>query len=252
VSQYGGVLGGVNSLLFGASPDVGSIMDQQVQTNRPDQNTPFANSKWTRGPNGEWIQNTGFNGPLAGAADSLMTQWGQNAAAGYGNGDTARNQAIDASWGQFQRMNEPLMAQQENKSRSDLLNMGLDMGSAGFNTGFGNTLDANNRQRLNAQDQAIAAGDRAQAQTFNQNRQSWLDPLGALGQMQGLLTMPGFKADESERAKMEMASYGQEMKNITGLLQGGREVAGSLGIMPPVAKSEPTYNGPGSPNYKYG
>jgi hypothetical protein len=189
---------------------------------------------------------------MQGANNSLMTQWGQNAAAGYGNGDTARNQAIDASWGQFQRMNEPLMAQRENKSRSDLLNMGLDMGSQGYDTGFGNTLRANDAQRLNAQDQAVAAGDRAQAQTFNQNRQSWLDPLGALGQMQGLLEMPGaggLAAAGQQQFGSEMDAYNSQMNNITGLLQGAGSVAGAVGGMPSLGGAP----GGGQPsNFSYG
>ena len=239
----GGILGAANSLLFGAQPGVPNfygLANQQTQANRPNQYTPYGQSEWKQDPaTGAWTQNTGFSGALQGANDSLMTQWGKNAAAGYGNGDTARNQAVNASWGQFERMNEPLMAQRENKSKSDLLNMGLDAGSEGFNTGFGNTLRANDTSRLNAQDQAIAAGDRAQQQTFNQNRQSWMDPLSAMGAMQGLLQMPNvpgagnYLQAGQDQFNAENTQYGQTMNNITGLLGGGAQVAGMMGGMPP-------------------
>jgi hypothetical protein len=252
----GGILGGVNDLLFGgqpSTPDFMALANQQTQANRPNQNTPYASNQWAQDPTtGAWTQNVGFNPTLQGANESLQGQWAQNAANGYGTGDDARRQSVDASWGQFQRMNDPMMAQREQKTRSDLLNMGLDMGSEGFNTGMGNTLQANDNMRLNAMDQAVQAGDRAQNQTFNQNRQSWMDPLGAMGQMQGLLGMPTVpQAGNYQQAGLnqfnaEQEQYGQQMTNITGLLQGAGSVAGAVGGMPSLG------GGSGSGLFSYG
>jgi hypothetical protein len=238
----GGILGGVNDLLFGATPtapDAMAAADKQMQASRPNQTTPFGSSQWSQDANGNWSQNTAFDPKMQGAADSLMTQWGQNAANGYGTGDDARRQSVDASWGQFQRMQNPLMAQREGKSRSDLLNMGADMGSEAYNTGMGNTLQANDNLRLNAMDQAVQAGDRAQGQTFNQNRQAWSDPLNALGTMQGMLQMPSFQTGGNYQTAAQqqfgndMTQYGTTMDNITGLLNGAGQVGGMLMGMPP-------------------
>lgn len=238
----GGIVGGVNSLLFGNKPNTPDFMklaDKTTQANRPDQTTPFGSSRWTQDANGNWSQSTSFDPKLSGAADSLMTQWGKNAANGYGTGDDARRQAVDAEWGQFQRMNNPLMDQRENKSRSDLLNMGLDAGSDAYNTGFGNVRTANDKQRLNAMDQAVMAGDRAQGQTFNQNRQAWSDPLNALGTMQGLLQMPGFKngADYGGAGQQqygaEMGRYNQNKQDFTDLVNGATDVGKLAFGMPP-------------------
>jgi hypothetical protein len=242
----GGVIGGAAGLFSPESPDAGNALALAT----PNQNTPYGQRRWSQGPDGRWTQDTTYSPEMQGANNSLMTQWGQNAAAGYGNGDTARNQAIDASWGQFQRMNEPLMAQRENKSRSDLLNMGLDMGSQGYDTGFGNTLRANDAQRLNAQDQAIAAGDRAQAKTFQQNRQSWLDPLTAMEGMNSLLTMPGagglVNAGQAQFGN-EQQVYENQNAQMTGLLEGGATVAGAIGGMPSLGGAAG-----GGGNFAYG
>lgn len=256
----GGVLGSVNDLLFGGQPkipDFTGAANAQTAANRPDQTTPYGTSQWTQDPvTGKWSQKTSFTGPLAGAADSLMTRWGQNAAAGYGTGDDARRQAQQAAWSQFSSMMDPIMAQRENKSRSDLLNMGLDPGSTGYNTGYGNVTSANDKLRLEGMDQSVEAGNRAQAQTFAQNRQSWLDPLSALGQMQGLLQMPGVPGAGNYLGAAEaqyganQGQYGQTMSNITGLLQGAGSVAGMLGGMPsiPGLGSTGGYMPPGGPS----
>jgi hypothetical protein len=259
---YGGVLGGVNSLLFGAPPkppDSMALANQQTQANRPDQTTPYGQSNWSQDANGNWSQNVSFSPGMQGANDSLMTQWGQNAANGYGTGDDARRQSTDAAWSQFQRMSNPLMQQREDKSKSDMLNMGLDMGSTGFNTGMGNTLQANDNLRLNAMDQSIAAGDRAQAQTFNQNRQQWLDPLSAMQGMQSMLTMPnvpgagGYQQAGQNQFANEMTQYGANQDTYTGLINGAGQVAGAIGGMPPSGMTG-GFGGGGSAggNFAYG
>jgi len=237
----GGLLGGASDLLFGSQPDVPDFMGiakQQLQANRPNQNTPYGQRQWVQDANGNWTQNTSFSPEMQGANDSLMTQWGQNAANGYGTGDDARNQSIDASWGQFQRMNDPLFAQQQTRAKSDLLNSGADMGDSIYGQQMGNLNDQQDRMRLNAQDQAIAAGDRAQGQTFSQNRQAWMDPLTAMQGMNSLLTMPGVPQTndlmQGAQAQFgaETGQYQQGMQNITGLLNGAGSVAGAVGGIP--------------------
>jgi len=236
-----GLLGGVNDLLFGKQPsipDFNGIANQQLQANRPDQNTPYGSRQWVKDANGNWTQNTSFSPEMQGANNSLMTQWGQNAANGYGNGEDARNQSIDASWGQFQRMNDPLFEQQQTKARSDLLNSGADAGDSIYGTQMGNLNDQQNKMRLNAQDQAVAAGDRAQGQTFNQNRQAWMDPLNAMQGMNSLLTMPGVPQTNDlmqgaqQQFGAETGQYNQNLQNITGLINGGTAIAGAVGGMP--------------------
>lgn len=187
----GGLFGG-----FGGGSDVDymALANQQTQANRPDQTTPFASSNWTQGPNGEWSQQVGFNPQLQGAADSLMTQWGQNAASGYGNGQDAFNQAFGASWGAAQNALNPIYDQRENALRSRLLNSGAELGGEIGQTSMGAFGDQRAKDYQNALYGAVGQGFAAQGQMFNQNRQAWLDPLNALGNMQGLLQMPNVPA----------------------------------------------------------
>lgn len=186
----GGLLGGAMGLLGGGGQSAAEAAAQQTRANRPDQNTPFANSNWTEGPNGQWAQDVGFNPALQGAADSLMTQWGQNAANGYDSGWDAFGTARDAALGTSRAQLDPMWAQRDQALRSQMANQGLDPNSQIAVTQAQTLGDQRGRDYQGAANAATTQGFAAQSNLFNQNRQQWMDPLNALTGMQGLLQMP--------------------------------------------------------------
>lgn len=64
-SQQGGLLGGINDVLWGSPSEAASQQQQssiqagQVTAglNRPNQNTPWGSLSWTQGPDGQWTSN---------------------------------------------------------------------------------------------------------------------------------------------------------------------------------------------------
>lgn len=183
---------------------------QQTQSNRPGQNTPFGFSQWTQDANGNWTQNVGLQGGLADAAKGLQGQaaalgqgldWSQFGA--LGDGSDARRQAIDASMADARRHLNPMFAEREGKMRSQLANSGLDPNSAAArnaNSTFGMQRGDAYQGALN---NAIMQGTQAQQAAFNQNlmsRQQAIaealrrrsQPLDELARLQSFTAMPGF------------------------------------------------------------
>ena len=181
----GGLLG-----LFGGGGGGAEAAAAQTRANRPNQYNPFGSSQWTEGPGGQWTQNLSFNPQMQGAADSLMTQWGQNAANGYDSGWDAFGQARDAALGTSRAQLDPMWQQREQASRSMMANQGLDPNSLPALTQSNNLGDQRARDYQGAFNAANTQGFAAQSNLFNQNRQQWLDPLNALTGMNGLLQMP--------------------------------------------------------------
>ena len=185
----GAILGGAMGL-FGGGGGGAAAAREQTRANRPDQTNPFGTSNWTEGPNGQWSQNLSFNPQMQGAADSLMTQWGQNAANGYGTGWDAFGQARDAALGTSRAQLDPMWAQRDQALRSQMANQGLDPNSQIAVTQSQTLGDQRGRDYQGAANAATSQGFAAQGQMFNQNRQAWIDPLNALTGMNGLLQMP--------------------------------------------------------------
>jgi len=187
-----GIGAGVGGLmgLFGGGGSGADAAHQQTVANRPNQFNHFGSSQWTEGPGGQWTQNLSFNPQMQGAADSLMTQWGQNAANGYDSGWDAFGQARDAALGTSRAQLDPMWAQRDQALRSQMANQGLDPNSQIAVTQSQTLGDQRGRDYQGAFNAANSQGFAAQGQLFNQNRQQWLDPLNALGGMQGLLQMP--------------------------------------------------------------
>lgn len=208
----------------------GQAVDQQTQANRPNQSNPFGFSNWTQGPDGQWTQQSGFNGPLGGAAGNL----GGQAAANFGtpmdwsqfgqldDGSAAREQAINASYGAARDRLDPQWAEREGKMTSGLANAGLDPNSAAFR----NSQQQFGQQRTGAYDtamrSAIQDGTRAQQATFQQNlmqRQQMIaealrkrgQPLEEMRGLQGLLGMSPFMgAGQAQVPEYLRAMMGQD------------------------------------------
>lgn len=186
-------------------------VDSQTAANRPNQSTPFASSQWQKGPDGQWTQSVGLNGPLAGANNALQTSAAEmlRQPLNFGGlqqlstGELARDQAINAAYGQAASRLDPMWQQREQQNRTRLLNQGLQEGSAAWNRAMGNM----GQERTDAYNQAmygaIGQGTQAGQAMFNQSlagRQQGLaellrqrsQPMEELQALQGLTAMPGF------------------------------------------------------------
>lgn len=187
------------------------LANEQTAANRPNQSTPFASSTWAQGPDGQWTQQVGFNGPLAGAAQSAQ----QQAADAMGqpldfsglqqmtSGEAARQQAIDAAYGQATSRLDPRFSRARDSERTRLLNQGLAEGSEAFRRAMGELGMQENDAYNQAQFSAIGQGTQAGQAIFGQNlaaRQQGMSellrkrqqPMQDLQSLQGLTAMPGF------------------------------------------------------------
>lgn len=182
-----------------------------AQLNRPDVSTPYASQQWSKGPDGQWRMTTGFNGPLGGAFDSLGGQAANSLSKPVDfsglpqldSGQQARDQAINAAYGQATSRLNPQWDQRDAQLRQRLANQGLDPDSeAGKNALAQESRDRNDAYN-SALSSAIGQGTAAGNQVFQNSamahqlaqadalRQREL-PLQDLSGLQGLLQMPGF------------------------------------------------------------
>jgi hypothetical protein len=207
--------------------------NQQTLANRPNQSNPYASSTWTQGPNGEWSQQTAFNGPLAGANASLQQQAANNLSTPFslsslgtlGTGDDARNQAITGAYNQATSRLDPAFQQRENALRTRLQNQGLQEGSAAFKNAMSQFGNERNDAYTSAMNMAIGQGTAAGDSVFRNNlasRQQGLEellrqrnmPLAEMQQMNALTGMQGFnQAGRAETPNLLGAAGMQDAAN---------------------------------------
>lgn len=185
----------------------------QTQANRPDINTPFGQQQWQQGPDGQWHMQTGFSGglgALAGnltgqATDAMSKPFDPNSFGPIGNGDQARNQAINGAYSQATSRLDPMFQQEEQQLDTKLANQGLDPTTAAAQTMRGNFARTKNDAYSSAMNGAIAQGTAAGDSVFRNNAMAnqlaianalrgRTQAMGDLQGMQGLLSMPGFNA----------------------------------------------------------
>ncbi|RKH08994.1 tail fiber domain-containing protein [Corallococcus sp. CA047B] len=201
----------------------------QTSANRPDISTPYAYQKWTQDPtSGEWAMQTGYNGALGDTSNALQKQAAANMAQPFdwgqfgdvpqfgdiGSGEAARQQAIDAAYGQASSRLDPQWQQREDAMRTRLLNQGLTEGSEAYNQQMGTLGRERNDAYTSAMNSAIGQGTSAGDSVFRNNlsgaqarfsgdmaaRQTALAealrargmPMEEMGSMQSLLALPGF------------------------------------------------------------
>lgn len=189
-----------------------SLLSQQTAANRPNQNTPYANSVWTQGPDGQWSQQLSFNGALGKSVSGLQDQAAQAMGAPLdfsslgtlGNGDSAREQAISSAYNQATSRLNPQWNAREEALRTRLQNQGLQEGSEAWDKAMSTLGQERNDAYGSAMASAIGQGTAAGDSVFRNNlasREQALSellrqrgqPLAELGQLQGLLGMPGFQ-----------------------------------------------------------
>jgi hypothetical protein len=190
-------------------------VNQQTQANRPNQSTPWASSQWGQNPDGSWSQNTGFSNPfMLGAQNALGQQMQDAFSAPAMTGDAARQQAIDAAYGQATSRLDPMWQQRESQARTRLLNQGLDESGEAFRNAMGELGRERTDAYTSAMNSAIGQGTQAGAATFAQNMAARNAPLQALQGLSGFLSMPGFQgagaADPTQHlaAAMAQGNYG--------------------------------------------
>lgn len=190
------------------------VTGQQTLANRANQQNAFGfGSQWTQNPNGQWMQEGGASGGLADAIRNLSNQAGSQGA--LGNGDQARDQAINAIYGQAQSRLAPQWDQREEAARVRLANQGLDPGSEAY----GNEMREMGRQRNDAYAQAmnnaIQGGTAAQQATFSQNLAAQMAPYQQLSALQGLAGQAGYTPAGAAQATQYLpaasALYGGQM-----------------------------------------
>lgn len=193
-----------------------TAVDAQTMANRPDQTNAFGSStKWNQGPDGRWTMSQGFGGPLAGAAQGLQGQVASAFGSPMMTGDQARDQAINASYGQATSRLDPQWQQRESQMRSQLMNQGLDPTSEAFQTEMGNLGRSRNDAYGSAMNSAIGQGNEAGQAVFNQNMMARQMPLQNLVAMGGLLEQPGFsQAGSADPTQALAAALGTNSYNL--------------------------------------
>jgi hypothetical protein len=235
-----------------------SAVNQQTQANRPNQSSPFASSTWAQGPDGQWSQSTNFNGPLAGLNSSLQQQASQAMSNPFSlsglpattDGSQARDQAINAAYGQATSRLDPQFAHQEEALKSQLAGQGLQPGSEAYNNALGDFQRGKNDAYTSAMNSAIGQGTAAGGQLFNESLQSRQNALaealtqrnqaftnlqglqGLTGQQgfsqAGLAQSPDYLGAAGLQGQQDWQRYQQQQQQLQDYIKGGTQLAGSL------------------------
>lgn len=190
------------------------VTDAQTRANRAAQQNVFGfGSQWTQGPNGQWTQTGSASGGLADAIRNLSSQAGRQGA--LGTGDQAREQAINAIYGQAVSRLDPQWQQRENQAMTRLANQGLDPGSEAYENAMGALSRERNDAYSSAMNSAIQGGTAAQQATFQQNLAAQMAPYQQLSALQGLSGQARYTPAGSAQAVQYLpaasALYGGQM-----------------------------------------
>ena len=168
-------------------------VNQQTLSNRANQtNVLGATSQWNQGPDGNWTQSSSLGSGLQGGVNNLE---GQISSQGpLDTGTQARDQAIQAAYGQATSRLNPQWQQSNEQLSSNLANQGLDPSSAAYRNAMQQQGQAQNDAYGSAMNSAIGQGTAAQQATFNENLQAQDAPYQQLQQLFGLGGQSGYNA----------------------------------------------------------
>ena len=156
-------------------PDFQGAAKEQSQGSQVNMAGPNSSQQWTTGPDGQPMLTSALAGPLAGANAGLQGQAAANVGA-MPSGMEARQQAIDASYGQATSRLDPQWRQREEMARTQLLNQGLDPSSEAGQNAMRDLNFARNDAYGGAMNSAILQGNDAGNAIFNQGMQSaWIN-----------------------------------------------------------------------------
>jgi hypothetical protein len=153
---------------------------------------------------------TGFSAAAGQAlGQGIDSRLGQiNTQAGPGTGDEARQQAIDAAYGQAQSRLSPQWDQRESAQRTQMINQGLDPGSQAYDSQMGNLGRERNDAYTSAMASAIGQGTAAGHTAFMDNVTSNMLPYQQLGILSGISdsqyqnALQGYGADQAGKNSM--------------------------------------------------
>ncbi len=254
---YDGVSNAVNGGGKGgpATPDFAAAAREQSAQSHANQSNPFASSTWSQDPSGRWSQNTQLAPGLQGAATGLEGQvaglsqpmdWSQ-----FGpvqTGDQARDQAINAAYGQATSRLDPQWQQREQGLTAQLANQGLSpMDEAGGNA-LANLGRERNDAYTSAMNSAIGQGTEAGNAAFRNNmlaRQTSIanalqqrgQPLSELQQIQGFtqgMQQPGAATGPNLLGAMG-SQYQGDLQRYGINQQGKNSTMGGLASLAPLA-----------------
>lgn len=165
----------------------------QILANRPNTTTPFGSTQWTQNPDGSWSMTNQLGAGMQGAAQSAQQQLADALGKPLPTGEQAREQAIQAAYGQATSRLDPQWDKREAMLRAQLLNQGLDPTSEAARNAGSELGLARNDAYTSAMNAAIGQGTQAGESIFRQGLASQQAPLQALQGMFGLLGQPGFQ-----------------------------------------------------------
>lgn len=154
---------------------------------------PFASNTVTTGPDGKPLQSTQFAGGLGDAATGLQQQAGAlgtamdwNQFGSVGTGDDARNQAINASYGQATSRLDPQWDRRMDAQRTQLLNQGFDPTSEGYKSAMQDLGFQRNDAYGSAMNNAQMMGQQAGDSVFRNNLASQQNSISNMLRQRGL------------------------------------------------------------------
>jgi hypothetical protein len=168
--------------------------DRTTAANRPSIATPYGGQSWSKDANGNWQLSQGFSGPLAGANDSLGSQYAEMLRQPMADGQQARDQAIGAAYGQATSRLDPQWDKRQEALRTQLLNQGLDPSSEAGRESMHESDLSRNDAYTSAMNSAIGQGQAAGDSVFRNNLASRMAMPQQMQMMQDLLKPPGFNA----------------------------------------------------------
>lgn len=199
----------------------------QTQANRPDQTNAFgSSSNWTQGPNGEWTQSSSLGGSLGQGAQNLE---GQIATQGpLGNGDQARDAAVQGAYGQSTQMLDPQFQQGQGNLDAQLASQGLSPSSAAAQRAQQNFGLQKQQAYQGAMNNAETQGTAAQQATFGENLAAQQQPYQELGALNGLTGQQGIDQAGVWNPSQLLSAMGQQGNYQLGSAEMGNQWMGSL------------------------
>lgn len=215
----------------GPAPDYQALQNsinaagtKQLANNRLSTSNPFSSQTFDGNST-----STQFTGGLGDAANGLNAQAGGLATpmdwsklGSVGTGNAARDQAVNAAYGQATSRLDPQWDRRMEGQRTQLLNQGLDPTSEAYRGAMQEANFARNDAYGSAMNSAIGQGTAAGDSVFRNNMlsrgqalsemlQQRNQPLDELQRMQGLLAQPGYAQDSTSLgAAMGSANYAQQ------------------------------------------
>ena len=225
-----------------APPDFMGAANSQTQANRPNQTGPFGSINWSQDPNtGAWTQSSALNGPLGAAGSVLQNQAAQQAGQPIPTGQQARDQAINAAYGQATSRLDPQFSQMQTSMEAKLANQGLVPGTQAYDAAMQNFGRERNDAYTSAMNSAIGQGTQAGNMLFQQGLQSAELPYQQMQQLQGLGQQPGYHSAADMLGAMGQAyggslnQYGANQAQKNSLMNGISGLASTGAMMAMMA-----------------